>query len=137
MASIEESNKALAKRFLDALSRGDVEIAAELYGEDFELWTAGSLPFSGTSNREQALAGMPQVLGLFPGGLSFRIDAMTAEGERVAIEARSDGATAKGIRYQQTYHFLMTARDGKIVGFREYMDTELARAVLVEGREPG
>ena len=77
---------------------------------------------------------MPAVLGLFPDGLAFTVDALTAEGGRVAIEAHSEGVTAKGIPYQQQYHFLMEVRDGKIVAFKEYMDTELARRVLVEGR---
>jgi hypothetical protein len=74
---------------------------------------------------------MPAVLDLFPDGIVFTIHAMTAEGERVAIEAISEGTTFRGDLYQQTYHFLMRAREGKIVEFREYMDTEHARKVLV------
>jgi len=131
MGEVEERNKELAKVFLDALSRADVEVAKELYAEDFTLWTAGSLPFSGTSDRAQALEGMEQVLGLFPDGITFTIEAMTAEGERVAIEATSEGTTFRGDAYRQKYHFLMRARDGKLVEFREYMDTEHARKVLV------
>jgi ketosteroid isomerase-like protein len=133
MGSVEETNKDIARRFLDILSRADVEAAADLYAEDIELWTAGTLPFSGTKDRAQALEGMPAILGLFPDGLRFEVQALTAEGERVAIEATSDGVTAGGVRYQQTYHFLMRVRDGRITAFREYMDTERARRVLVEG----
>ena len=66
-------------------------------------------------------------------GLEFTIRALTAEGERVAIEAESDGIHSSGARYHNQYHFLMTARDGKITGFKEYMDTEHAREVLVGG----
>ena len=55
----------------------------------------------------------------------------TAEGERLAIEAESEGITVTGKRYEQKYHFLMRVRDGKIVEFKEYMDTEYAREVLV------
>jgi ketosteroid isomerase-like protein len=131
MGQVEERNKELAGVFLDALSRADVDLVKTLYADDFQLWTAGSLPFSGTSNLEQALAGMPAVLDLFPDGLRFTIKAMTAEGERVAIEAVSAGTTFRGDRYEQAYHFLMRVRDGKIVEFKEYMDTEHARKVLV------
>lgn len=131
MGKIEEENKKLAKDFLAALSRADTDWVREHYAEDMRLWTAGSLPFSGTSNKEQALAGMPQILGLFPDGIVFEIDAMTAEGERVAIEATSRGRTFRGDLYEQTYHFLLRARDGRILEFREYMDTELARKILV------
>ncbi|MEZ4291026.1 MAG: hypothetical protein R3E53_11055 [Myxococcota bacterium] len=39
--------------------------------------------------------------------------------------------TFRGDEYRQEYHFLMRARDGKIVEWKEYMDTEHARKVLV------
>ena len=131
MGKVEESNKELARVFLDGLSKADVDLVGGLYADDFQLWTAGSLPFSGTSDKAQALVGMPAVLDLFPDGLTFTIKAMTAEGERVAIEAVSEGTTFRGDRYEQTYHFLMRVRDGKVIEFKEYMDTELARKVLV------
>ena len=131
MGKVEEDNKKLAHDFLDALSRVDEEWIAAHYAEGLRLWTAGSLPFSGASTRDEALAGIPAVLGLFPTGLVFTIQAMTAEGDRVAIEATSLGTTFRGEEYAQEYHFLMRAREGMIVEFREYMDTELARKVLV------
>jgi ketosteroid isomerase-like protein len=133
MGALEEQNKELAKQLIDALSRADADAIAELYAEDFTLWTAGSLPFSGTKTRDVALAGVPQVLGMFPQGLEFEIVAMTAEGERVAIEAISRGKHASGLDYANQYHFLMRARDGKVVEFKEYMDTEHAREVFFEG----
>lgn len=131
MGKIEEDNKKLAHEFLAALSRADTEWVAANYADDMELWTAGSLPFSGASNKAQALAGMPEILGLFPKGIEFTIQALTAEGERVAIEATSRGTTFRGDVYAQQYHFLLRVRAGKIVEFKEYMDTELARKILV------
>ena len=131
MGKLEEENKKLAHEFLAALSRADTEWVDAHYADDMQLWTAGSLPFSGTSNKQQALAGMPQILGLFPEGIEFTIHELTAEGERVAIEATSRGTTFRGDVYAQEYHFLLRVRDGKIVAFREYMDTELARRILV------
>lgn len=131
MGSVEEANKQLATEFLEALSRADVGWAREHYAEDIVLWTAGSLPFSGSRGKAQSLEGFAQVLGLFPEGLEFTVQAMTAEGDRVAIEATSRGTTFRGDLYEQEYHFLMRAREGKVLEFREYMDTELARRVLV------
>jgi hypothetical protein len=136
MGRQEEENKQLARVFLEALSRADRDAVQKLYAEDVVLWTSGTLPFSGSRGKAAALAGMKDILGLFPKGLRFTIDALTAEGERVAIEAHSDGVTAGGQRYQQEYHFLLRARGGQIVEFKEYMDTERARRVLVEGK-PG
>ena len=131
MGQQEEENKQLAKDMLDALSRADQDWVREHYSDDFQIWGTGSLPFSGTNDKAGALAGMPAVLDLFPDGLQFQVKAMTAEGDRVAIEASSRGTTFRGDEYNQEYHFLMRARDGKIVEWKEYMDTEQARKVLV------
>ncbi|MDG2332916.1 MAG: nuclear transport factor 2 family protein [Myxococcota bacterium] len=131
MGRQEEENKELARRLIRALSQADTEFVREHYSSDFKLWVTGSLPFSGTNDKAGALHSMPQVLGLFPDGIEFRIEAMTAEGERVAIEATGRGRTIRGDLYEQEYHFLMRALDGKIVEWKEYMDTEHARKVLV------
>ena len=131
MGQVEEDNKQLARDMIDALSRADEDWVREHYADDVRLWVTGSLPFSGTQDKQGALASMPAVLDLFPDGLTFMIDALTAEGDRVAIEAHSAGKTFRGDQYAQEYHFLMRARDGKIVEWKEYMDTEHARKVLV------
>ena len=135
MGRVEEENKALARRMIEALSNADVGFIERNYAEDFRIWVTGSLPFSGEGDKAGAVAGMPAVLDLFPEGLHFEIVGLTAEGDRVAIEARSEGVTARGHRFQQEYHFLMRVRDGQIVEWREYMDTEHARKVLVDGVE--
>ena len=57
-------NREIAREFFAAISRADVAKLGELYAEDFELWTAGTLPFSGTKNRAEALEGMAMVLSL-------------------------------------------------------------------------
>ncbi|MFN8544425.1 MAG: nuclear transport factor 2 family protein [Candidatus Binatia bacterium] len=126
-------SRRLAEALFAALSRSDRAAVDRLYADDFELWTAGSLPFSGRFTRAQAMQGMDAVLGLFPDGLAFTILAMTAEGERVAVEAESHGRHVSGRVYHNHYHFLVVVRDGKIVQLKEYMDTEHARAVLASG----
>lgn len=131
MGQLEEDNKELARRMIAALTNADVEFIKEYYAEDFQIWVAGSLPFSGIGDKASAVAGMPAVLSLFPSGLRFSIVAMTAEGDRVAIEATSAGTSALDRHYKQQYHFLMRVRKGKIVEWKEYMDTEHARNVLI------
>ena len=131
MGQQEEQNKTLAQDMIDALTRADVEWVKENYAEDFRMWVTGSLPFSGEGDKAGAVAGMPAVLDLFPEGLTFTAHNMVAEGETVAIEASSSGLTFRGGQYSQEYHFVMRARDGKITEWKEYMDTEHARKVLV------
>lgn len=128
-----EENKQIACEFFAALNRADSTAIAKLYADDAVLWTAGSTPFSGTFTKTQAIQGMGAVLSLFPDGLLFTIKAMTAEDERVAIEAESRGRHVSGKVYNNQYHFLMIIRDGKVAAFKEYMDTMHANEVLAGG----
>jgi ketosteroid isomerase-like protein len=61
---------------------------------------------------------------------------MTAEGERVAVEARSQGQHVSGALYSNDYHFLFVFRDGKLAVLKEYMDTERVTDILCAGRRP-
>ena len=128
-----EANKRIARDFLDALSSGDPQRILASYTDDATVWTAGSLPFSGLHARDEVVALCEGLLGAFPEGLQFTAKAMTAEGERVAIEAEGLGTHASGNVYHQHYHFLLVIRDGKVAEMREYFDTELAREVLLAG----
>jgi ketosteroid isomerase-like protein len=76
---------------------------------------------------------MDGILDAFPDGLRFRIRSMTAEDDRVAVEAESEGVHASGRPYRNQYHFLMVIRDGKVRQLKEYLDTMHAQEVLVEG----
>ena len=130
--SIEE-NKAFAKAFLAALSRGDWNFVEDAYAEDVVIWTPGSMPFSGTHTKAGVADVKAWLTGVFPDGLKFTIKAMTAEGDRVAVEAESYGKHVSGKTYNNQYHFLMVILDGKIHELKEYMDTMHANEVLAGG----
>jgi hypothetical protein len=61
---------------------------------------------------------------------------MTAEGERVAVEAESKGEHVSGQLYNNLYHFLFEFRDGELLKLKEYMDTERVTDVLCGGARP-
>ena len=126
-----KANKQIVRDFFAALSRADRTAIDGFYADDATLWTAGTLPFSGSSNKQQALAGMDAIMSVFPEGITFTIKAMTAEGNRVAIEAESLGKHISGKAYNNQYHFLMTIEDGRVVALKEYLDTMHANDVLV------
>lgn len=130
------ANKKIAEAFFAALNRADSAAIAALYAEDGFVWTAGTLPFSGKHSREEIVAGMDAILAPFPEGLRFTIKNLTAEGDRVAIEAESYGRHASGKIYNNQYHFLMVIRDGKVAEFKEYLDTMHAKEVLVDSAVP-
>lgn len=127
-----ERQRAVVTELFRAISDADVDALRELYADDFEIWTAGSMPFSGSSKKAQALEGMKMIDGMFPEGLEFTILATTVEGERVAVEAESRGKHVSGLEYNNLYHFLVIVRDGKVHALKEYMDTGHAQKVLVD-----
>lgn len=134
--SLEQDNKQRAVAFFDALSAGDVERTLEMYAPDGTCWTSGHTLISGTLNREQIAAGAGAIFEAFPQGIQFTIKAMTAEGERVAVEAESHGDHVSGKHYHNIYHFLLEFRDGKLLRLKEYMDTELVTDILCGGQRP-
>ena len=56
------------------------------------------------------------------------------EGERVAVEAHSEGRHVSGATYSNEYHFLFVFREGKLAVLREYMDTERVTDILCGGQ---
>ncbi len=72
----------------------------------------------------------------FPEGLHFEILNMTAEGDRVAVEATSRGMHASGKLYANHYHFLFHLRDGRIAVMKKFMDTSMPPTSSVEVSGP-
>jgi ketosteroid isomerase-like protein len=131
-----ERNKALAREFFDAMSNSDVAAIVDAYAEDGRLHTMGRTLISGVFDKSQITQGASQVFNAFPEGIRFTINEITAEGDRVAVEAESFAIHASGKPYSNTYHFLMRYRDGKLVDFKEYMDTEMVTDILCGGQRP-
>ena len=132
-----EANKAVARKFFEHLTSGDVDALLALYADSLTFWTAGSLPFSGNHTRDEVRPMVAGVGSVFSDGLRFAVVAMTAEGDRVAVEATAEGRHASGQTYRQRYHFLFVIRAGKIQSFKEYFDTMHANDVLCSAPAPG
>jgi uncharacterized protein len=131
-----EANKRIMERFFEAMNRGDVTAIIEAYAPDGRVQTMGRTLLSGVFDRAQIAAAAGRIYEVFPEGIRFRIHTMTAEGDRVAIEAESFGRHVSGREYNNQYHFLARLRDGKVVSFREYCDTEHITDVLCGGARP-
>jgi ketosteroid isomerase-like protein len=126
MSTIEE-NKQVARRYFEALNSGDLERYMSVLSEELEYWVPGNWQMAGKHTKadlrrmmiEFAGAGMlEEPIQLTPG-------IMTAEGDRVAVEATST-AKMKGRKYANTYHFLMVIKEGKVAKLHEYLDTKTA-----------
>ena len=134
--STQNGNKRQVEAFFDALNRGDVAALLDAYAEDGRCVTTGRTLISGTFSKSQIAAAAGGIFAAFPQGIRFHIRTMTAEDDRVAVEADSEGQHASGQRYTNEYHFLFRFRDGKVVEFKEYMDTERVTAILCGGQRP-
>lgn len=136
MTDNTENNKRIVNAFFDAMNRGDVQGFIDLYDSEGSVWTSGNTLISGTLTKPEILAGAGAIFEAFPKGLTFTVHAMTAEGNRVAVEAESNGEHVSGKHYRNLYHFLFEMRDGKVLKLKEYMDTEAITDVLCGGQRP-
>jgi ketosteroid isomerase-like protein len=123
-----ETNKELVREYWRVINEKQSSEVLKLCTDDFKFWFPGAN--GGFQTREQCRQTFDSIFDIFPQGLIFTLYEMTAEGERVALEAESHGLHSSGKPYNNHYHFLFRIRDGKIAEIREYADTAHARDVL-------
>ncbi len=130
-----QANKRLVEEFFARVSRNDLAGAFAMIHDDVAWWSAGGerLPFSGVKNKSEFVEAMNAVSTIFPRGIELVPTGMVAEDDRVAVELVGHALTADGRAYDNRYHTLITFKDGKIVGAKEYHDTLYTRVVLIDG----
>jgi ketosteroid isomerase-like protein len=121
------ANKATIRRFFEAWTNGDFDRVEKMIDPNGEWWTLAkrqARPVPLQLGRIRALHAETQE------GISFRLDTMTAEEDRVAavVESYTDFAD-QGV-YNNLYHFLFRVVDGLILDIKVYYDTALANRVL-------
>ena len=131
-----EHNKAFIRGFIDAMRRGDTAAIVAAYTDDGYCESLGHTLISGRYSRDTIATVSSGLFEAFPAGLHFEILNITAEDDRVAVEATSRGQHVSGKLYANHYHFLFHLRDGKIAVMKEFMDAEHATEVLCGGRRP-
>ena len=131
-----EQNKQIVIDFFDQMSNGNVKGFVDLYHEGGAVWTSGNTLISGTQKKSAIQEFAGGIYDAFPEGLKFKINSMTAEDDRVAVEAESEGIHVSGVKYQNFYHFLFILKDSKVLLLKEYMDTEKVTDILCGGQRP-
>lgn len=135
--SVEARNKALVAEYMETFSTGDIDAAMGFFHDDATWWVAGSLP---------GISGSYPILkyGEMSGGFAKECDGdripltpkengFTAEGDKVAVEATTNVGVSSGKTYENEYHFVFEIRDGKIQAVREYLDSDHARSLFLDG----
>jgi ketosteroid isomerase-like protein len=115
------ANKGAVLEWFSALSEARYDDAWALMDPAAEYWVL----------RRRVAIPMAEFADLYVGhmkktfvdGLRFTPGTMTAEDDRVAVLADSDGELVSGGRYDNTYHFLFQLRGGLITKVWEYGDT--------------
>jgi ketosteroid isomerase-like protein len=136
MSQTAEDNKAFVRKFFEAMNAGDVDFIVQAYAQDGQLQTMGNTLISGIFSRDQIAASAGGIFEVFPQGISFTVLDMIAEGDKVAVEATSQGEHVSGQIYSNEYHFLFEIRNGKLLRLKEYMDTERVTDILCGGQRP-
>jgi uncharacterized protein (DUF924 family)/ketosteroid isomerase-like protein len=126
---------ALAQRFFDCFSAGDLPGALATLSDDATWWIPGDparLPTAGLYPKERIARLFQRMLAALDSkGLQMRLVASVCEGNQVALEVESAGDLLNGRRYRQQYHLRLQFRDGLICSVREYLDTLHAHDVWV------
>lgn len=127
-----EQNKRLAIELFTRLTASDIAGVLDTMTDD-ATWLIpgkpGSSPAAGLYDKRRIGRLFQAMLERLESGLTMTVDSAIAEGDKVALEARSHGQLTNGKVYEQEYHFLMSLRDGKICAVKEYLDTQHAHAV--------
>lgn len=119
------ANKQLALSYIDRMGHNDLDGALALAAADSRFWLAGP----GDMDKE----GLKRFLAPFNRmilNMRFDILSVTAEDDRVAVEAASTAELRNGKTYRNRYVFMFTARHGKLAGVKEYSDSAPALAAF-------
>lgn len=129
MSRIEE-NKRTVLTFLEAFYNKDLDLYFSMMSEDLEYKVMGNSVLSGQYTKSQLMDIAREFTIIFPDGLKMRPVGITAEGDRVSLEAVGEGRTTSGKDYNNVYHIAFVVRDGKVHEFREYVCTKLLDQVF-------
>lgn len=120
MTTTETNNTDLAVRLLQSIPMSGPD-AADTLAPGAVWWVLGRPDEMPAHNI------LTMMQGLFVEG-RMEVDGVIADGDRVAVEARSFMISKDGREYSNSYHFLVEFRDGLIVRVKEYCDTARTNA---------
>ena len=119
-----QENKKTVLAFIDSLCRGEVD--QSLLSDDAAWW----IPGRGMVDRKTFLGLADAVNALFASPVTMTITAVTAEEDRVAVQADGHADLKDGRVYDNNYHFLFYLRDGLIREAREHNNSQVPAALF-------
>lgn len=133
-----ESNKAIVRSYFDAVNTSDCAAILALTSEDFLFTTMARAPdwLQIEWGREAFSQVPPTMSQLMKAPICLDVLDMIGEGDKVTVEAETDGEMLNGRRYNNAYHFAFELADGKLRRVREYSCSYLAQSCF-GAVEPG
>jgi len=123
-----ERNTALALEFLEDFQSGGIQVARRHLADTYSWWTTRS------GQIDDKIAKVDAALQEhLKGPMKITAHSVTAQDDRVAVEAECYAELRDGTIYNNQYHFLFRIQDGKIASVREY-NNSLHAAQVWEGR---
>lgn len=118
-------NYAVAEAYLAAVTAGD--LPDSMLTDDMTAWltTQGPISKAAYQGAIRLFARMTQ------SPIRFTVDAMTAQDDRVVIEAHSEATLINGEAYGNTYVFSIRVRDGRIAWIAEHFNALIAQEKLL------
>jgi ketosteroid isomerase-like protein len=118
-----EQNRATALKLVATLGAGAPDMS--LVTDDAVWWTPGRGEFDNETFAKMAGG----FASMFKSPSQITVHGVTAEGDRVAIEAQGHAELTNGKVYRNTYHYLFVFQDGKICRGKLYNDTQHAKEI--------
>ena len=116
---------------IDAAGSGLGEDFFACFADDLDFWFPGTTPISGRRRGLPAFIDyVTQVASYLDEMVTLELGNVSVAGEWVFTEASGHGVTKKGLDYDNSYCLVWQVRDGKIIRFVEYCDTELVSRIL-------
>ena len=118
-----EQNRATALKLVATLGAGAPDMS--LMTDDAVWWAPGRGEYH--NDAFARIAG--GFAGMFKSPSKITVGGVTAEGNRVAIEAEGHAELTNGKIYRNRYHYLFIFRDGKVCRAKLYNDTQHAKEI--------
>lgn len=120
-----DQNRAVVRKLFEAINNRDVAAADSLLSGDLRWWIIGRAQVSGEKDKRMVRLLFKMIFRGFQ-DFRFTLHDFTAEEDRVAVTAESNGVHKSGRTYNNHYHFLFFVDNGQIRRVKEYFDTEHA-----------
>jgi ketosteroid isomerase-like protein len=129
-----EQNKQLIQKWVATVNGGNEPAILDMLAEDFIFEGMGRSPawVKYTWGREPFAAAPRTMSALMKSPIQLEIVGMIAEGDQVAVEAKTDSDLLNGKKYDNAYHFVIVVRDGKIAKVKEYCCSHLVNECFGE-----